>query len=83
MTLRTIHFFVMEKYVEDVKQNEKNVPDLVESIVRPTGLAKEELRMILMKIIQFRPKFPEFRVCTFQMPGKMTDFRRRLSAGAK
>ena len=30
LTLRKTHFFVTEKYVEDVKQDQKNVPDLVE-----------------------------------------------------
>ena len=42
--LRERHFFVMEKYIEDAKQEEKDVPDLLESIMRPTCLAKEELR---------------------------------------
>ena len=44
------YFFVIEKYIEDVKQEEKGVPDLVESIMRPTDPAKEELRRILFKI---------------------------------
>ena len=38
--------FCYRKYIEDVKQDQKDVPDLVESIVKPTGLAKEELRRI-------------------------------------
>ena len=38
------HCFVIETYVEDVKQDEKHVPDLLESIMRPTCLVKEELR---------------------------------------
>ena len=41
--LRKRHFVVMEKYVEDVKQDEKHVPDLLEAIMRPPGLVKEEL----------------------------------------
>ena len=40
---RQIHFFVIEKYVEDVKQNEKHIPDLLESMMRPTDHVKEEL----------------------------------------
>ena len=52
LTLRKRHFFVMEKYVEDVKQKEKDVPDLPEPIMRPTDLVKEELRRILFKINQ-------------------------------
>ena len=42
--LRKTHFSVIEKYVEDVKQEEKHVPDLLESIMRSTCLVKEELR---------------------------------------
>ena len=56
MTLRKCYFFVMEKYVEDVKQDEKDVPDLLESIMRPTDPVKEELRRNLCKMNQFRPK---------------------------
>ena len=41
--LRKIHFRVKETHVGDVKQNEKHVPDFVESIMRPPGLVKEEL----------------------------------------
>ena len=38
--LRKRHFFVIEKYVEDVRHDEKHVPDLLESIMRPTCLVK-------------------------------------------
>ena len=41
--LRKRHFFVMEKYIEDAKQDEKHVPDLLESVMRPTDPVKEEL----------------------------------------
>ena len=71
--LRKRHFFVIEKYVEDVKQDEKSVPDLLESIIRPTDSVKEELRLILFKMNQFRPKITKIRVCTFQMSGKIPD----------
>ena len=81
--LRKRHFFVIEKYIEDVKQEEKDVPDLLESIMRPPGLAKEALRMISCKMMQFSTKITKIKVCTFQMSGKITDFRRRLPAGAK
>ena len=30
------HFSVIEKYSEDVKQDEKHLPDLLESIMRPS-----------------------------------------------
>ena len=42
--LRKRHFFVIDKYVEDVKQDEKHVPDLLISIMRPTDPVKEEIR---------------------------------------
>ena len=54
--LRKIHVFVIEKYVEDVKQDEKQVLDLLESIMRPPGLVKEELRPSLFKMTQIRSK---------------------------
>ena len=44
LTLSKRHVFVIEKYVEDAKQDEKHVPDLLESIMRPTCLVKEKLR---------------------------------------
>ena len=40
---RKIHFLVMEKYIEDAKQEEKDVPDLLEAIMRPNDPVKEEL----------------------------------------
>ena len=40
LILRRRHFSVIEKYVEDVKQDEKSVPDLLESIMRPTDSIK-------------------------------------------
>ena len=65
LTLRKRHFFVIEKYIEDVKQEEKDVPDLLESIMKGSGLVKEELRRILFKMDQFRPKITKIRVYTF------------------
>ena len=35
---------VIENYIEDAKQDEKHVPDLLESIIQVPGLVKEELR---------------------------------------
>ena len=77
LTLRKIHFFVIEKYVEDVKQDEKSSPDLVESIMRPTDPVKEELRRISCKMCQFRLKVTKSRVSTFWMSGNLTDSLRR------
>ena len=63
----------MEKYIEDARQDEKHVPDLLESIMRPTDPVKEELRQKLSKIDQFGSKITKIRVCTFQMSGKIPD----------
>ena len=55
----------MEKYIEDARQDEKRVLDLLESIMRPTGPVKEELRQKLSKIEQFRSKIKKMRVSKF------------------
>ena len=60
----------MEKYLEDVRQDEKHVPDLLESIMRPTDPVKEELRRILFQMGQFRPKIEENIVALFGCPEK-------------
>ena len=57
-----------EKYVEDVKQDEKHVPDLLESIMRPADPVKEELRQKLFKMIQFGSKISKSKVSTFWIP---------------
>ena len=53
LSRRILCFFVIEKYVEGVKQDEKHVSDLLEATMRPPGLANEELRPILFKMTQF------------------------------
>ena len=58
----------MEKYIEDAKQEEKDVPDLLESIMKGSGLVKEELRLILFKLSQFGPKITKIKVSTFWIP---------------
>ena len=63
----------MEKYIEDLRQDEKHVPDLLEPIMRPPGPVKDELRQKLFKIDQFGSKISKIRVCTFQMSGKIRD----------
>ena len=60
--LRKRHLFVMEKYIEDAKQEEKDVPDLLEAIMRPICLIKEELRPNLFKMNKFRPEITKIRV---------------------
>ena len=58
----------MEKYVEDARQEEKDVPDLLEAIPRPTDPVKDELQQKLFKMIQFRPKVTKIEVSTFWIP---------------
>ena len=58
----------MEKYIEDVRQDEKHVPDLLESIMKPKDLVKEELRQKLFIIDQFASKIKKMRVSTFWIP---------------
>ena len=58
----------MEKYIEDARQEEKDVPDLLEAIMRPTCPVKEELRQNLFKMTQFRPEITKIRVSTFWIP---------------
>ena len=68
LTIRKRHLFVIEKYVEDVKEKKKHVLDLLESIMKGSGLVKEELRKILYKLSQFGPKITDIRVSTFWIP---------------
>ena len=67
-TISKRHVFLMEKYNEDLIQDEKHVPDLLESIMRPTDPVKEELRQQLFKMTQFGSKIPKMRVSTFWIP---------------
>ena len=65
LILSKTHFSVMEKYVEGARQDEKHVPDVLEAIVKPSGLVKGELRQILFKDMQFGSKIEKFKVSTF------------------
>ena len=58
----------MEKYVEDARQDEKDVPNLLEAIMRPTDPVKEESRPILSKMTQINSKIKKIRVSTFWIP---------------
>ena len=50
-TRRGRYSFVKEKHIEDIKQDEKVAPDLLESIMRPTDPVKEAAKT--MKMNQF------------------------------
>ena len=60
--------FVIENYIEDARQDDKHVPDLLEPIMRPPDLVKEELQPNLFKMDQFWSKIQEFRVSNFWIP---------------
>ena len=67
----------MEKYIEDARQDEKHVLDLLESIIQPPGRVKEELRPILFTIIIFDSKISKIKVSTFWISGDPKFSRRR------
>ena len=58
----------MEKCFEDVRQDEKHVPDLLEAIIQSTDPVKEELRQKLFKITRFGSKIKKIRVSKFWIP---------------
>ena len=58
----------MEKYNEDVRQDEKHVPDLLEPIIPPPDPVKEEIRQKLSKIDQFGSKIKKMRVSKSWIP---------------
>ena len=62
LPLRKRHFFVIEKCVEDVKQDQKIAPDFVESIIRATDPVNKELLRLLMKMDQFRSNITKIRL---------------------
>ena len=68
LILRKGRFSVIEKYVEDARQAETHVPDLLEVIMRPKLFVEEELRPNLFKIIQIRSQIKKIRVSTFWIP---------------
>ena len=59
---RKRHFFIFEKYIEDVRQDEKHVPDLLEAIMRPTFFVKEELPPNLFRMIKVVSKITKINV---------------------
>ena len=60
--LRKRRIFLMEKYIEDARQEEKHVPDPLEAIMRLTDPVTEELRQNLFRMTQFRPEITKIRV---------------------
>ena len=58
----------MEKYFEDLRQEEKHVLDLLEALLRPTDPVKEKLRQKLFKMNQFESKIKKMGVSKFWIP---------------
>ena len=65
---KDIFLTCIETYFEDARQDEKHMPDPLESIMRPTDPVKEELWQKLFKISQVRSKLQEIKVSTFWIP---------------
>ena len=62
---RKRYVFLIEKYIEDARHDEKHVPDLLEATIQPPGLVKDELRQISFKISPFESKIKKIKVSTF------------------
>ena len=62
LILRKRHLFDIGKYIEDAKQDEKHIPDLLEGIMRPTCLVKEKLWSNLFKMSQLKAETTKFQV---------------------
>ena len=60
-TISKRYAFLIEKYNEDAKQDEKHVPDLLESIMKAPGLVKEEVRHVFSKSVNLDTKSQESR----------------------
>ena len=61
----------MEKCFEEARQDEKHVPDLLESIIQPPDPVKDELpnlRQKLFKIDQFESNIKKMKVSKFWIP---------------
>ena len=46
----------MEELSEAVKQGQKTAPDLLELIMKPSGLVREELRPVLFRMDRYTPQ---------------------------
>ena len=55
-TISKGYVFLIEKYFEDARRDEKHVPDLLGSIIQPPDPVKDELRQKLFKMTQFGSK---------------------------
>ena len=67
-TISKGYLFLMEKCFEDVRQDEKHVPDLLEAIMKPTDPVKDELRQKLFKMTKFGSEITKMRVSKFWIP---------------
>ena len=57
-----------QKYNEDAREDEKHVPDLLESIIRPPDPVKEKLQQKFFKMHQISSKIKKMRVSKFWIP---------------
>ena len=52
---------MIETHIEDARQDEKHVPDLLEAVIQSPGLVKEDLRQLLLKNTQIKPKITKIK----------------------
>ena len=67
-TISKRQFFLIEKYFEDARQDEKHVPDLLESMMKPADPVNDELWQKLSQIDKFESKIKKIRVSKFWIP---------------
>ena len=65
----------MEKYFEDVRQEEKHVQDLLESIMKPPDPLKSALRRTTIKMSQFTKLDPKPPKSGFALLRCLEDWR--------
>ena len=61
-------FSLWKNILRTPDRSKNDVPDLLEAIMRPTCLVKEELRPISFKMNQFGSKILKIKVSTFWIP---------------
>ena len=73
----------IQQHIEDVKQGQKIVTDLLEWTMEPNDPVKEESQRKRMNRSQYGYKIkPRIMACVFRMSGRITDSRRRPTSQA-
>ena len=72
-TISKRHVFLMEKCFEDVRRDEKHVPDLLESIMRPTDPIKKR---VTAKFVEDTAEYAKLYPKSKQSGFKLFEFRK-------